>query len=133
MPSPSVGVHELRVALTVDEFDRATTLYRDGLGLPVAQEWDSPQGRGLVLVVEQAALELVDEAQADNIDRVEVGRRVSGPVRLAFEVPHVQATAGYLQQTGAKVLGEPVLTPWGHLNQRLRTWDGMQLTLFQSM
>ena len=32
---------------------------------------------------------------------------------------------------GAKVLSELVPTPWGHLNQRLRTADDMQLTLFQ--
>ena len=132
MPSPSVGgVRELRVALTVDDFERAATLYRDGLGLPVVQEWESPQGRGLVLALERATLELVDEAQADHIDRVEVGRRIHSPVRLAFEVPDVEATASHLQQRGANALGGPVPTPWGHLNQRLQTVDGVQLTLFQ--
>ena len=131
MPSPSVGVHELRVALTVDDFDRAATLYRGGLGLPVVQEWESPQGRGLVLAVERATVELVDGAQADHIDRVEVGWRVSGPVRLAFEVPDVESAAASLRGRGAHVLGEPALTPWGHLNQRLQSTDGMQLTLFQ--
>ena len=39
MPSPRVGVPELRVALTVDDLDRAAALYRDGLGLLVVQEW----------------------------------------------------------------------------------------------
>ena len=41
MPSPS-DVGELRVALTVDDFDAATALYHDGLGLPVVQEWEAP-------------------------------------------------------------------------------------------
>ena len=132
MPSPeSYGVRELRVALTVSDFDRAAALYRHGLGLAAVQEWESPQGRGLVLAVERATLELVDEAQADHIDRVEVGRRVSGPVRLTFEVEGVEATAACLRERGAEVVGEPVLTPWGHLNGRLQTVDGMQLTLFQ--
>ena len=40
--SPSVGVRELRGALTVDDLDRVAALYRDGLGLPVVQEWESP-------------------------------------------------------------------------------------------
>ena len=133
MPSPSSssGVRELRVALTVGDFDRAATLYRDGLGLAVVQEWESPQGRGLVLGIERATLELVDEAQADHIDRVEVGRRVSGPVRLAFEVADVAATAASLRERGAEVVGRRVTAPWGHLNERLRSTDGMQLTLFQ--
>ena len=132
MSSPSSsGARELRVALTVSDFDRAATLYRDGLGLPVVQEWEAPQGPGLVLAVERATLELVNEAQAGHIDRVEVGRRVSGPVRLAFEVADVEATAASLRERGAEVVGRRVPTPWGHLNQRLRTADGMQLTLFQ--
>ena len=132
MPSPSDGgVRELCVALTVDDLDRAAMLYRDDLGLPVVQERETPLGQGLVLAVERATLELVDEAQADHIDRVEVGRRVSGPVRLAFEVSDVGTIAVSLQERGAIVLGEPVPTPWGHLNQRLQSTDGMQLTLFQ--
>ena len=50
VPSPS-NVRELRVAFTVDDFNRAVVLYRDGLRLPVVQEWELPQGRGLVLAV----------------------------------------------------------------------------------
>ncbi len=132
MPSPSSsGVGELHMALTVDDVDRSAMLYCDGLGLPVVQEWESPQGRGLVLNLEQATLELVDEAQADHIDWVEVGRRVSGPVRLAFEVADVESAAASLRGRGAHVLGEPVLTPWGHVNHCLQSTKGMRLTLFQ--
>ena len=85
-----------------------------------------------MLAVERATLDLVDEARADHIDQVEGGRRLSGPVRLAFEVADVEATAAPLRERGAEVVGRRVLTPWGHLNQRLRTTDGMQLTLFHS-
>ena len=132
MPSPSSsGVRELRVVLTVGDFDRAAALYRDGLGLPMVQEWESPQGRGLVLAVERTTFELVDEAQTDYIDRAEVGRRVSGPVRLAFEVADVESAAASLRGRGVHVLGEPVLTPWGHVNHWLQSTEGMRLTLFQ--
>ena len=114
MPSPSDGgVRELCVALTVDDLDRAAMLYRDDLGLPVVQERETPLGQGLVLAVEQATLELVDEAQADHIDRVEAGCRVSGPVRLAFEVAEVEATAASLRERGAEVVGRRAPTPWG--------------------
>src|SRR5918998_587569 len=46
---PAEGLRELRVALTVEDFDRSAALYRDGLGLPVVMEWNEPQGRGMVL------------------------------------------------------------------------------------
>ncbi len=72
------------MALTVDDLDRIAAVHRGGLGLPEVQEWASPQGRGLVLAVELATVELVTGAQADHIDRIEVGGRVSGPGRLAF-------------------------------------------------
>ena len=125
------GVRELRVALTVDNLDEAAALYGDALNLPVAKEWAEPEGRGIILAAGPATIELVDRAQAEHIDRVEVGKRVSGPVRLAFEVSDVGASAASLQERGAKVLHGPVSTPWGDLNQRLQTPDGLQLTLFQ--
>ena len=65
-------------------------------------------------------------------DRVEVGDRVSGPVRLALEVPDIEGTTATLKERGAQVVGDPVMTPWGDFNRRLRDPDGLQLTLFQT-
>lgn len=128
---PPDEVQELRVALTVADFDQALMLYRDGLGLRVVDEWTSPKGRGVVLAAGRARLELIDQDQANQIDQIEVGRRVARPVRLAFEVPNVEASSAALQEGGANPLNGPVQTPWGHLNRRLQAPDGMQLTLFQ--
>jgi NAD(P)-dependent dehydrogenase (short-subunit alcohol dehydrogenase family)/catechol 2,3-dioxygenase-like lactoylglutathione lyase family enzyme len=125
------GVRELRVALTVEDFDQAVRLYRDGFGLPVEQAWEAPDGRVVILGAGRATLELVDRAQAEYIDRIEVGERVAGPVRLAFEVPEIEAFAAALEDSGAEALNQAVLTPWGHRNLRLRAPDGMQITLFQ--
>jgi methylmalonyl-CoA/ethylmalonyl-CoA epimerase len=72
----------------------------------------------------------VDRAQAEFIDEVEAGERVSGPIRLALRVADVEKTADSLREHGAEVVNEPVMTPWGDFNQRLRAPDGMQLTLF---
>ena len=126
------GIRELRVALTVEDFDGAAALYRDGLGLPVAQRWEGPEGRGIVLSAGPATLELLDGPQADFVDRIEVGERVSGPARLAIEVPDIEASAATLEQRGARAVAGPVKTPWGDLNRRLQTPDGLQLTLFQT-
>jgi len=129
---PPGGVRELRVALTVEDFDGAVALYGDGLGLPVAQRWENPEGRGVVFSAGPATIELLDRPQAEYVDRVEVGERVSGPVRLAVEVTDVEATTASLKEMGAEALAHPVATPWGDFNRRLRTPDALQLTLFQT-
>ena len=125
------GVRELRVAVTVEDFDRLVALYRDGLRLPVVKQWDSPEGRGVVLAAGRATLELLDPADSAYTDQIEAGRRVSGPVRLAFQVADVEASGRALQAAGAEALGVPIQTTWADRNQRLQAPDGMQITLFQ--
>ena len=128
----SNGIRELRVALTVEDFDGAAALYGDGLGLPVVKKWEDAEGRGIILSAGPATIELLDRPQAKAVDRVEVGERVSGPVRLAFEVPDIETSAASLMGKGAEAVGGPVETPWGDFNRRLRTPGGLQLTLFQT-
>jgi lactoylglutathione lyase len=123
-------VHELRVALTVEDFDTALAFYRDTLGLEQREAWEADNGRVVILEAGRATLELIDERQALTIDEIEVGRRVAGFVRLALEVDDSEATASRLTDAGAELLGGPVDTPWRDRNVRLRAPDGMQLTLF---
>jgi lactoylglutathione lyase len=128
--APQSPVYELRVAVTVDDYDEALRFYRDALGLPVVHAWDEPSGSGAILDAGRATLELLSVAQAELVDRVEVGERVAGPVRLALEVDDSASTADVLAAAGAELLGGPAVTPWSHRNVRLRAPDGMQLTLF---
>ena len=125
-----MAVTELRLVLTVDDFDRALELYRDALGMPEVAAWPSEGGRIAILGAGRATLELVDEGQAAGVDEIEVGKRVAGPVRIAFEVEDSAATAERLVGAGAEILGGPVETPWRDVNVRVRAPDGMQLTLF---
>ena len=126
------GVSELRVALTVEDFDQALAFYRDGLALPVVKDWtDGATGRSVVLAAGAGTIELLDAADADYTDSVEVGRRVSGPVRLALDVASLDQASASAQARGATPQHAPVHTSWGTLTQRLRAPDGMQLSLFQ--
>jgi lactoylglutathione lyase len=84
----------------------------------------------ILLDVGHATLELFDERQAESVDRIEAGHRVSGQVRLAIEVDDLDGTAERLVAAGAVAEAPPVVPPWGGRNARLRTPDGMQLTLF---
>ena len=129
---PMTDVRELRVALTVANFDEAVAFYRDALGLPQAADWSSDEGRVILLEAGRATIELFDEAQAALVDGIEVGRRVSGAVRLAIEVSDSDATAKRLVAAGAVAEAPSVRTPWGDRNARVRAPDGMQLTLFTS-
>ncbi len=121
----------MRVVLTVPDFDAAAGFYRDTLGLEQLADWSGDGGRVILLDVGHATLELFDERQAESVDRIEAGRRVSGAVRLALEVGDLDGSARRLLAGGAAAEAPAVVPPWGGRNIRLRAPDGMQLTLFE--
>jgi lactoylglutathione lyase len=126
-------VAELRLVVTAPDYDEAVRFYRDVLGLPERESYSSPDGRVTILEAGRATLEIADPAQAEFIDRVEVGRRVAGHIRVAFEVPDSDATTTLLEAAGATVLAPPTLTPWRSMNARLDGPAGLQLTLFTEL
>jgi len=123
-------VREMRLVVTADDFDEAVRFYRDVLGLVERESYSSPDGRVVILEAGIATLEIADQAQAEFIDRVEVGRRVAGHIRVAFEVADSAATTRRLEAAGATVLAEVTRTPWQSDNARLEGPAGLQLTLF---
>jgi lactoylglutathione lyase len=125
-------VIELRVAITTKDFDKLAGFYRAGLGLSPSQVWPEDQGRALVLDLGKATLEIFDEKQAQTVDQIEVGRRISGQVRLALQVPDIQAAIDRLLAHGAAMVHEPVTTPGGDQTARFEDPDGMQITIYQA-
>jgi len=71
-------VTELRVALTVADFEQAVAFYGDALGLEQLADWSDEQGRAIAFSAGRATLEVFDDAQAARVDAVEAGRRVRG-------------------------------------------------------
>lgn len=131
MTNPNPPVFELRVALTASDYERLVRFYCDGLGLEPAAVWNNDGGRALMLEMGNATLELFDERQAEVIDQLEAGKRVSGQVRFALQVPDLKSAMERLLANGATLVHPPVQTPWGDYNVRLQDPDGMQVTLFQ--
>lgn len=126
-----MAVFELRVALTTQDYEALVKFYQEGLGLDPAQLWTNEHGQALIFEMGKGTLEIFDEPHAASVDQLEVGRRVSGQVRLALEVPDVQTAVQRAVASGAKLVHEPIITPWGHYNARLESPDGLQITLFE--
>jgi catechol 2,3-dioxygenase-like lactoylglutathione lyase family enzyme len=125
-------VTELRLVVTTPDYVEALHFYRDVLGLRAKASYSAAGGQVTVLEVGRATLELNDSAYAAYIDEVEVGRRVAGHMRVAFEVSDTESVTSDLVDAGARLLAGPVRTPWGSLNSRLDGPGGLQLTLFSS-
>ena len=122
---------ELRVALTARDYEALVKFYCDGLGLESTQQWPADQGRAVILDLGRATLEIFDEQQANTVDQIEVGQRLSGQIRFALQVPDLKSAVERLLAKGAILVHPPVLTPWGDYNVRLQDPDGLQVTLFQ--
>lgn len=129
-----MDVNELRLVITVDNYDEALAFYRDALGMREHAAYAAPNGgRVTLLDAGRATVELADTRQAEFIDDVEVGRRVAGKIRVALEVPNAAAATNRLADAGAEVIAAPTRTPWNSLNARLTAPDGLQLTLFEEL
>jgi lactoylglutathione lyase len=127
------GVRELRLVVTADDYEEALRFYRDVLGLEQRAAFTSDGGRVTILEAGRATLEITDPPHAEFIDEVEVGKRVAGHIRVAFEVDDSAAATRALEAAGAEVIAEPTRTPWNSLNARLAAPAGLQLTLFQEL
>jgi lactoylglutathione lyase len=126
-PSP---VFELRVVITASDYGAAVRFYRDVLGLPLIRDFDGRGGGGSLLAAGQATVEILARESAADVDRIEIGKAGNGQLRLALEVADAGEIGEELEAAGAKRLGGPVTTPWGHTNLRLRAPDGVEIALF---
>ncbi|MFC8144711.1 VOC family protein [Streptomyces paradoxus] len=131
--SEEPAVRELRLVVTAEDYDAALHFYRDVLGLTEQGAFASEDGRVTILDAGRATLELTDPNHAAFIDEVEVGRRVAGHIRVAFQVDDSVATTAKLAGAGAEVVAEPTRTPWNSLNSRLEAPGSLQLTLFTEL
>lgn len=127
------GVRQLRVVVEAHDYDAAVAFYRDVLGMPAEEVYETDDGRVTILGAGRATLELSDPAQVAYIDRVEVGRRVAGHIRIALEVDDARVSTRHATDAGAELVAKPVVTPWNSLNARLECPAGLQLTLFQEL
>jgi lactoylglutathione lyase len=126
-------VIQMRLVVTAHDYEAALDFYRDVLGMTELGAFTSDGGRVSILDAGRATLELADRPHAAYVDRVEVGRRVAGHVRVAFEVADAAGATNRAVEEGAELIASPVETPWRSLNARLAGPAGLQLTLFEAL
>ena len=117
-PDSNPPILQFRVALTAANFARSLKFYCDGLGLEPAQVWSQGENQAVLLEMGRATLELFNENRAEIVDQIEAGERLSGPIRLAIQVPDLIAAMDKLIDHGALLEHPPVVTPWGDHNVR---------------
>ena len=132
MTAPARRVLQMRLVVEADDYEEAVRFYRDVLGGAEELQLHGDDGeRVTILDVGRATLELSSPEQVDMIDRVEVGRRVSPRLRVAFEVADARGVADELTGAGAELIAPPTRTPWESLNARLAAPGGLQITVFE--
>lgn len=127
------GALEMRLVVTATDYDEAIGFYRDVLGLRELGAFAAEGGHVTILDAGRATLEIADPAHAAYVDRVEVGRRVAGHIRVAFRVADAAAVTDELVAAGATLVAGAVETPWRSLNARVEAPAGLQLTLFEEL
>ena len=132
--APARPVLQLRVVVEASDYDAAVAFYRDTLGLPEYLAFaEGGDERVVILDAGRATLEIANPAHKRAIDRIEAGGAESPHIRLAFEVEDAAGMTRRLEGGGARVIAEPVVTPWQSLNSRLDAPAGVQVTLFQEL
>jgi predicted enzyme related to lactoylglutathione lyase len=127
-------VLQMRLVVEAADYEDAVAFYRDVLGAPEELFVEGDKGEKVtILDVGRATLELSNPAQVAMIDDVEVGRRVSPRLRVAFEVADAEAATRELVDAGADLVAPPTFTPWQSLNSRLQAPADLQITLFQEL
>ena len=129
-----VGAIQMRLVVEADDYDAAVAFYRDGLGLTEEMAISGPEGAHVtILDAARATLEIANPGQKRYIDEVEIGRQVAPRLRVAFEVTDASSSTRKLVDAGAKLIAEPIETPWRSLNSRLQAPAGLQITLFEEL
>ncbi len=131
MTTPNSRILQLRVVLTTEDYEQLSKFYLEGLGLEPAAVFHNGGGTGLLLELGEATMEVFDEGQAQAIDEIEAGKRVSGQIRFALQVPDLQEAMDRMIAHGATLVHQPIIPPWGGHSVRLQDPGGMQITLFE--
>ncbi len=102
------------------DLDRSLAFYGEALDLPVAREFGSGAGRGVVFFAGGGLIEVVGGGTAHD-------GAIAPGLALWLQVRDVHATIGELSSRGVEVVRPPVLEPWGLIEAWIDDPDGLRI------
>ena len=127
------AVRQLRIVIEAEDYETASRLFRDTLGMPPQASFSQAEGAEVVILdAGRATLEIANGPHKRFIDEVEAEGRPSPRIRVALEVDDASAPTARAVEAGAELVAEPRLTPWRSVNSRLDVpaAPGLQVTFF---
>lgn len=117
---------EIRVLVGTTDFDCATAFYGDALNFPVQEQWDDPDGRGILFRCASGGVIEVFEDSPHH--RAEAPRGV----KVAVEVEDVDALYDRIRKAQVEVVDPIGDRPWGHRNFEIPDPSGLPLVFFSA-
>jgi glyoxylase I family protein len=120
----------LKMIVCCRDLPASRRFYADVLGLPVVEEWDQEEGKGCIVAVGDAQLELCEvppswEGYRPAYDQTVANDKVALQLRTDSVSDWVQRLAGRWE------FEPPIDRPWGHRYLYLRDPDGLKVALFE--
>lgn len=131
----SAPPRQLRLIIETADFDDAVTFYRDVLGMPEQPAY-ATQGDDRVSILHAgiATIELATSRHVRAIDEIEGAPHSTEPtLRLALEVEDTVEAVDRVGDVDARLIAEPVETPFRTINARVQGPAGWQVTFFQEL
>jgi len=120
----------MKMIVCCRDLDASRRFYTEVLELPVVEEWDQEEGKGCIVVIGHAQLELCEvPASWEGFDAAYEQPVANDKVALQLRTPSVAAWAERLR--GRWAFDPPVDRPWGHRYLYLRDPDGLRVALYE--
>ena len=126
-------VREFRIGFHARDYERTTSYYRDGLGLPVVESWDhGPDAQGSLFQAGSGLIEVLKLPSQQEPDSVWDFREPQG-VWIAIEADDVDAWYAAVVEKGLPIKEPMTNQEWGHRSFRLVDPNGIEVYVFSKV
>lgn len=125
-----MGLDLLKMIVCCRDLRESRRFYTEVLGLTVVEEWDQTEGKGCIVAVGDALLELCQVPETwQGFDPAYEEPVANDKVALQMKTPSVADWVDRLR--GRWPFDPPVDRPWGHRYLYLRDPDGLRVGLYE--
>jgi catechol 2,3-dioxygenase-like lactoylglutathione lyase family enzyme len=115
---------EMRVLVGTKDYAKSTAFYGELLRFPVQDEWDAPDGRGILFATGGGVIEVLEDSPHHPAE-------TPHGVMVSIQVADVDALHARLTDAGVAPTDSLSNRPWGHRSFAIRDPNGLPLTFFQ--